>query len=187
MANFGPKTPFLAISGPRDPPWLEKVEKIADHSGTHVGGLLQMQNLSEKCTQWYGNGPKMANFGQKTPFLAIRGPKGFRWLVKVDQRVDHSGTHVGGLLQLQNSSEKCTQWYGNGPKTANIGQKTQFLAISGPQRPPVDGKSGTNGRSQQSTCGGTTLDAKLFKKMHKMVWKWPKKWPNLGPKHFFWP
>ena len=57
-----------------------------------------MQNLSEKCTQWYGNGPKMANFGQKTPFLAIRGPKGFRWLVKVDQRVDHSGTHVGGLL-----------------------------------------------------------------------------------------
>ena len=57
-----------------------------------------MQNSSETCTLWYGNGPKMANFGQKTPFLAIRGPKGFRWLVKVDQRVDHSGTHVGGLL-----------------------------------------------------------------------------------------
>ena len=57
-----------------------------------------MQNLSEKCTLWHGKCPKMVNFGQNTPFLAIHGPKGFRWLVKVDQSVDHSGTHVEGLL-----------------------------------------------------------------------------------------
>ena len=40
MANFGPKPPFLAISGPRDPPLLAKVDKMVDHSDTHVGGLL---------------------------------------------------------------------------------------------------------------------------------------------------
>ena len=57
-----------------------------------------MQKLSEKCTQWYGNGPKMANFGQKTPFLAISGLRDPPWLEKVEQIADHSGTHVGGLL-----------------------------------------------------------------------------------------
>ena len=57
-----------------------------------------MQNLSEKCTQWYGNGPKIANFGPKPPFLAISGLIDPPWLVKVEQMVDHSGTHVGGLL-----------------------------------------------------------------------------------------
>jgi hypothetical protein len=40
MANFGPKPPFLAISGPRNPPLLAKVDKMVDHSDTHVGGLL---------------------------------------------------------------------------------------------------------------------------------------------------
>ena len=39
MANFGPKLSFLAIIGPKDPPWLAKVEQMVDHSGTHVGGL----------------------------------------------------------------------------------------------------------------------------------------------------
>ena len=43
------------------------------------------------------------------------------------------------------------------------------------------GKSGTNGGSQWNTCGETTIDAKLFRKMHPMVWKWPKN-ANFGPK-----
>ena len=38
--QFGPKPPFLAISGLIDPPRLVKVEQMVDHSGTHVGGLL---------------------------------------------------------------------------------------------------------------------------------------------------
>ena len=57
-----------------------------------------MQNSSETCTLWYGNGPKMANFGQKKPFLAINGPRDPPLLAKVDKMVDHSGTYVGGLL-----------------------------------------------------------------------------------------
>ena len=57
-----------------------------------------MQNSSEKCTQWYGNGLKMVNFGQKPSFLAMSGPRDPPWLEKVDQMVDHSETHVGGLL-----------------------------------------------------------------------------------------
>ena len=44
-----------------------------------------------------------------------------------------------------------------------------------PQRPPMTVKSGTNCRSQWNTCGGTTVNAKLVRKMHPMVWKWPKK------------
>ena len=36
------------------------------------------------------------------------------------------------------------------------------------------GKSGTNGGSQWNTCGGTTLDAKLVRKVHLMAWKGPK-------------
>ena len=57
-----------------------------------------MQNSSETCTPWYGNGPKMANFGQKTPFLAMSGPRDPQWVARVEQLVDHSGTHVGELL-----------------------------------------------------------------------------------------
>ena len=38
--------------------------------------------------------PKIANFWPKPPFLAISGLIDPPWLVKVD----HSGTHVGGLL-----------------------------------------------------------------------------------------
>ena len=40
VANFGQKTPFLAMSGPRDPQWVARVEQLVDHSGTHVGELL---------------------------------------------------------------------------------------------------------------------------------------------------
>ena len=43
------------------------------------------------------------------------------------------------------------------------------------------GKSGSNGRSQWNTCGGTTLDAKLVRKVHLMAWKWPKN-GQFGPK-----
>ena len=57
-----------------------------------------MQNLSETCTLWYENSPKMANFGQKTPFLAMSGPRDPQWVARVEQLVDHSGTHVGELL-----------------------------------------------------------------------------------------
>ena len=43
-----------------------------------------------------------------------------------------------------------------------------------PKRLQMAGKSGSKGGSQWNTCGGTTLVAKLVRKMHPMVWKWPK-------------
>ena len=42
--------------------------------------------------------PKNGQFGPKPPFLAISSLIDPPWLVKVEQMVDHSGTHVGGLL-----------------------------------------------------------------------------------------
>ena len=57
------------------------------------------------------------------------------------------------------------------------------MAIFGhewPLRPPMAGKSGTNGGSQWNTYGGTTIDEKLVRQMHPMVWKWPKM-ANFGP------
>ena len=75
---------------------------------------------------------------------------------------------------MQNLSEKCTQWYGNGPKMANFGEKNAIFGHTWPQRLQMAGKSGSKGGSQWNTCGGTTLVAKLVRKMHPMVWKWPK-------------
>ena len=43
------------------------------------------------------NGPKLANFGPNVHFWSIKGLKGSRWLAKVEKRVDHSETYVGGL------------------------------------------------------------------------------------------
>ena len=65
-----------------------------------------MQNSSEKYTQLYGNGPKWPIFGQKTPFLAIRDPRGPRWMVKVDQMLYHRKIVVGELPKMQNLPEK---------------------------------------------------------------------------------
>ena len=67
MAKFGPKTLFLAISGPRGPRGMVKVEQMVDHSKTCL-----MRNSPEKCTQWCGNGPKVAHLRQKK---VIFGPK----------------------------------------------------------------------------------------------------------------
>ena len=64
-----------------------------------------------------------------------------------------------------------------GMKMAQNGQfwaKNVIFDHKWPKRPPIAGKSGTNGGSQWNTCGGTSLDAKLVRNMHPMVWKWPK-------------
>ena len=60
--------------------------------------------------------------GPKIDFLPIGGRGGPKWLVQVEQMVVHIGTHVGGLLWTQNSSEKCPQRYINGPKMAHFAQ-----------------------------------------------------------------
>ena len=87
MANFWPKMPFLAMGGREGPKRLVQVEQMVIHIGTHVGGLLWMQNSSENCTQWCRKGPKMAHFWPNMPFLAIGGREGPKWLAQVEQIV----------------------------------------------------------------------------------------------------
>ena len=70
---LGPKHFFLAISGPRGPKGMVKVEQMVDHSKTCLWYLPLMQNSPEKCTQWCGNGPKVAHLMQKKSFLALNG------------------------------------------------------------------------------------------------------------------
>ena len=83
---------------------------------------------------------------------------------------------------MQNSSENCTQWYGNDPKMANFGPKTHFLAIrhkkpKRPKRPQMDGKSGSNAISQENSCGGATQDAKFARKNATSGVEMAPKWP----------
>ena len=98
IANFGPKPPFLAISGLIDPLKAGKSGKNGGSQWNTCGGTTLVAKLIRKCTQWHENGSEMANFGQKTQFLAISGPRDPWWLLKVEQMVDHSGTHLGGLM-----------------------------------------------------------------------------------------
>ena len=78
---------------------------------------------------------------------------------------------------MQNSSEKRIQRCGNGPKVAHLGPKTPFLGHKRPQTPQMAGKSGSNGGSQLNTCRRTNLGAKLVRKTHPVVWKWPQSDP----------
>ena len=70
---------------------------------------------------------------------------------------------------------------------ANFWAKNAIFGKKWPQTPLVAGKSGSNGGSQLNTCGGTTLDAKLVRKMNPMVWKWPKNGQFWAQNTFFWP
>ena len=77
----------------------------------------------------------------------------------------------------KNLYEKRTQWCGNGSKVAHLGAKMPFLGHKRLQTPQMTGKSGSNGGSQWDTCWGSTLSAKLVRKMHPVVWKWPQNCP----------
>ena len=48
-------------------------------------------------------------------------------------------------------------------------------------------KTGSNGGSQWDTCGGSTLSAKLVRKMHPVVRKWPEICPFGAKNDFFLP
>ena len=61
-----------------------------------------------------------------------------------------------------------------GPKNGQFLAKNAIFGHKRPQTPQMAGKSGTNGGSQWNTCGRTTLGAKLVRKTHPVVWKWPQ-------------
>ena len=84
-------------------------------------------------------------------------------------------------------SEKRTQWCGNGSKVAHLGAKTAVFGHKRLQTPQMAGKSGSNGGSQWDTCGGSTLSAKLVRKMHPVVRKWPQICPFGAKNDFFLP
>ena len=76
--------------------------------------------------------------------------------------------------------------YGKVPKNGQFWAKNAIFGHTWPQRLQMAGKSGSKGGSQWNTCGGTTLDAKLFRKLHKMVRKWPKNNQFWAQNTFFW-
>ena len=71
------------------------------------------------------------------------------------------------------------------PRNCQFWAKNSIFGHKWPQGPLVAAKSGTNGGSQRNTCGGTTLDAKLVRKMNPMVWKWPKNGQFWAQNAFF--
>ena len=123
MANFGQKTPFLAISGPRDPRWLVKVEQMMDHSRAHVGDYSRCKALQKNAQNGMEMVQKWPIMGPKHFFLDISGPRGPKEMVKVEQMVDHSKTCLWYLPLMQNSPEKCTQWCRKGAKVFHLRPK----------------------------------------------------------------
>ena len=70
------------------------------------------------------------------------------------------------------------------PKKALFLAKTDVFGHESLQTPQMAGKSGSNGGSQLNTCRRTNLGAKLVRKMHPVVRKWPHL-VHLGPKMTF--
>ena len=62
------------------------------------------------------------------------------------------------------------KWLKSGP----FGAKIAIFGHKRLQTPQMAGKSGSIGGSQLNTFEGTTLGAKLIRKTHPVVWKWPK-------------
>ena len=98
VAHLGPKSPFFGHKRPQTP-------QMAGKSGSNGGSQWNTcgrTNLGEKLVRKNAPSsvemaPKWPIWGQNRHFLAIRGSRRPRWPTKVDQMVDHSWTHVGGL------------------------------------------------------------------------------------------
>ena len=136
-----------------------------------------MQNLSEKRTQWCGNGSKVAHLGPKSPFFGHKR-------LQTPQMAGKSGSNGGSQLNTcrrTNLGAKLVRithpvvwkWLQSGP----FGAKIAIFGHKWLQTPQMAGKSGSNGGSQLNTCGRTTLGAKLVRKTHPVVWKWPQSGP----------
>ena len=98
MAHLEPKMPFLGHKRLQTP-------QMAGKSGSNGGSQLNAcgrttldAKLVRKVHLMAWKGPKNGQFWAENAILAISGPRDPPWLAKVEQMVDHSGTHVGGLL-----------------------------------------------------------------------------------------
>ena len=109
---------FWSLTIPQSPSPLVTVNQARGHSVLKGGGAKKMLQTAKTFVTklvryiewivdplrghqfyliWYCYGQKRPFFWPKPPFLAMRGSRRPRWLAKVDQMVDHSWTHVGGL------------------------------------------------------------------------------------------
>ena len=98
--------------------------------------------------------------------------------------MDHSET-CGRTTLDANNVRKVHLMAWNGPKNGQVWAKTAVFGHKRPQTPQMAGKTGSNGGSQLNTCGRTNLGAKLVRKMHPVVWKWPQICP-FWAKNDFW-
>ena len=145
-----------------------------------------MQNSSEKYTQLY-KWPKMANFWAKNAIFGKKWPQ--RPLV-----AGKSGSNGGSQLNtcgrttlaaklVRKTHQVVWKWLQIGP----FGAKIAVFGHTRLQTPQMAGKSGLNGGSQLNTCGRTTLGAKLVRKTHPVVWKWPQSGPFGAKNSIFGP
>ena len=75
MANFGPKLPYLAISGSSCLKWVEHWLNTVEHCISHPGGSVGTFFPPEKWPSGAPEGPENAQFGPK---IAIFGHKWFQ-------------------------------------------------------------------------------------------------------------
>ena len=143
--------------------------------------------MSEKRTQWCGNGPKMVHLGLKPPFLGHKR-------LQTPQMAGKSGSNGGSQLNtcrrtnlgaklVRKTHPVVWKW----PKSGQFWAKNAIFGHRRLQTPQMAGKSGSNGGSQLNACGRTTLDAKLARKTHQVLWKWPQSGPFEAKNSHFWP
>ena len=88
----------LSHKGPQSLQMAGKSRSNGESQRNTFGGTNLDAKLVRKVHLMAWKSPKNGQFGPKLPFLAIIGLIDPPWLVKVEQMVDHSGTHVRGLL-----------------------------------------------------------------------------------------
>ena len=120
-------------------------------------------------------------YGQKRPFFLAKTTVFGHERLQTPQMAGKSGSNGGSQLNTcrrTNLGAKLVRithpvvwkWLQSGPFGAKI-------AVFGHKRlhtPQMAGKSGSNGGSQLNTCRRTNLGAKLVRKTHPVVWKWPQ-------------
>ena len=91
-------------------------------------GVTTLDAKIGKNTKCCGNG----QFWAKTVILAIGGQGKSKWIIRLEQMVEHIVTHVEAIIFVQNLSEKCTYYCEEKKqKWGFSSQKLPFLAIQG--------------------------------------------------------
>ena len=112
------------------------------------GGTTLDAKLVRKVHLMAWKGPKNGQIRAKTAIFGHNRPQRPPMAGKSGTNGGSQWNTFGGTTLDPNLSEKCTQWYGNGPKMANFWQKNAIFGHKWPQRLQMAGKSGSNGGTQ---------------------------------------